>query len=283
MRWSSVFCALLLACGADPEGENPEGENPEGGTKGGCPDSIPSLADCTSESDVRSSGSPDWAADHVMVFDACGYPTESMQYSLNGDATLSTLVYDDDHRLVEHHMDMAPADGATDYLMTFTYDGQGRLVGMLQEWLTLDFDTCVWTYVYNDGDALFDETHIDCGATKTTQYYAYDTENELILTLETDYGDDGVMDVIRSYSYDDAGREVSTVLEVYADDLTGEKTYTTWDGDDRIVHEVDEGGEGVIDTRTTYSYDADGRQLTSRQDDLATGDWIETETAWTCQ
>lgn len=147
----------------------------------------------------------------------------------NADGTVDaryTYVWDGD-LLVEERYD-SNADGVVDRSFSHTYDEQGRQVR---------------TELDKDGDGVTDEIGVK------------EWDGDDLIALRVDSDADGTWDYVLEQDFEDG------MLVALREDVDGDGTWDTvetygWDEEGRpLLKEVDAGGDGVVDKRTTWEWD----------------------------
>lgn len=123
------------------------------------------------------------------------------------------------------------ADIVLDELHEFTYDGEGRL--RTERITLLEKSVKVWTYTYEPG----------------------------AIRGEMDAGPDGTLESITVRTLDAAGRTLEYAEDVGADGDVDLRFLHTYEGDLLVRTDADLDGDGAIDVRESYGYDAEGRRL----------------------
>lgn len=140
---------------------------------------------------------------------------------------------------------------------TFSYDGQGRVVGEASDSLTAPEDGPV-----SPGADGVDDRSL-------TKEFA---EDGSLLSLAEDWDADGVVDLMMLF--DDDGNQVSDVWDVRDDGTTIVRTEWTYNDSGQVEElQRDTDGDGSANERTTYSYDAQGH-LVRMDVDRTVGDGV---------
>jgi hypothetical protein len=99
-----------------------------------------------------------------------------------------------------------------------------------------------------------------------------DAERCLLTRSEYDDGDDGTVEHVDAFDYDDQGRLVVESQDHEGDGVVDVRYLSTWSDDDLlVVWETDEGADGSVESRFTYTYDDRGRLVLQEYDPDADG------------
>lgn len=163
--------------------------------------------------------------------------------------------WDADGNLLEERTDDGP-DGEWDRIDTWTYDADGNQVtGSYDVGADGTFELTVVSEYDADGNLLVQtRDYADSGVEVYTIFLGPDGRRE---RLEADYGDDGTIDFLATYFWDDTLPYAYTV-------------------------ERDDGNDGTIDAIDRIERDADGNDTYRAVDEDADGTWDSEEiSSWT--
>jgi len=179
--------------------------------------------------------------------------------------------------------DTPPIDGSVDVELRNVFGADQRLTRFETNvsFMLGPNDWCGVDFIYVDGDDLYDEGWSDCQPWGT-EFYEWSLAGQL-LTVDADWGDDGVINETRAWTYD--GQDQLIHFESVSDNpLMAASTQTfTWVEGLQTESTMDLESDGQIEVFDTYAYDAEARlvehastwPLMPANDDVLT-------TAWTC-
>lgn len=237
----------------------------------------PALADCA-EAEASRDGEVVWKLTQT-AYNACG----QMEHYVSGPPTESPgqttdvrhYHYDDDDRLLRMDRDRND-DGVLDMVEHYATDAARRLVRIDRDDLADgSIDTTV-TFTHSHG--LHGRTTLMSVAGGDTTTYEFDVLGRL-LRLET-VDSEGVLQHLRVGTW--SGPEVVYEVDLDGDGSVDEFWHETWEGDRQLVS-FRETADGEPVGRIAYTYDEDGRRLTSTNDHGDDGSIdSRTDHTWVC-
>lgn len=192
---------------------------------------------------------------------------ESYAYDDDNDAIISytyTPIYDDgptrssgyirtfDQRgnvVKEEHFDIY--DEAYNYILTYTYDEQDRI--LTRTHTDYDDEADVWTYVY-DEEGNYHCVHKGDEYTQTTHY---NKDGKLVKT-EIVHNETGEVRELYEYRYDEKGNEIYRRTRY----LDNETVHTTTYNERGLILSSESSRDGEVYAMSAYTYDQNGNKLT---------------------
>ena len=178
--------------------------------------------------------------------------TASEPYADGETPRLSATVYDALDRPIEQITNYVPASNDPDANLTTTtaYDLAGNPTA------SVDPRGIVTRSVYNDRGLVI-ETIADCTDSGFTP--SADPAN-----CEGAGTHDGATNVVTDTTYDGAGNVLSTTQRDPLTAVHDVVTSSAYDETGRLIEQIVDAGEGKLNLRTQYAYDAAGRQIATR-------------------
>lgn len=274
--------ALALGCGGDPgagEGEPDAAGMLDGSVEAGADADMPDEMDAGTEdggdspddAEVPNGDAGGDGSMHVPPKGSCS----RWESDLDGDGEVDTAIaffYDSDDRLVIEERDMGSAaglfdgaDGTPEYRQTITYDEEGVVASVADDWDADDNDDLITRYDV-DGRKTEEVWDVaDDGSVLDRTSYDYRDDGELA-AKQRDSNGDGEADSATTNVYDDDGKLLRIEEDNdLSDELVDKVSSFEYDAEGRRTQEEVYEGEAPA-SLTTYTYDEDGN-LTLREED----------------
>ncbi len=189
-----------------------------------------------------------------------------LRYDADGDGEPETRyeVYDHDEacQLAAFEED-DDRDGVLDFIGTYDWE-DGLLTG---ESVNLPGFT-QWSVAYgydSQGQRVLEERDdLDDGSLDAITAYLWDADNQI--RQDSDSNADGLVDLVRFWSYDGDGHVVAQLTDWNNDGAVDETVTWTWDGDRPLRAETDLGADGTVERLEAWVYDAQGNEVEYRYD-----------------
>jgi YD repeat-containing protein len=186
--------------------------------------------------------------------------------------------FDDEARLVQTLVDQS-ADGSWDFASRRTFPTPGEKDVIETEHRPVDAEASYRSFTDFDatGNPVFrGQDYQNDGVYDASSRTTHAIEDGRVVKSEVDVSDDGSIDEIQVFTYDDQGRLLTTSIDYGADGLVDFKSARTWAADGRsVVTASDMENDGVIDTTETETYDEAGHLIASVSEGAA-----EARTEW---
>lgn len=254
-----VVVFLVAACGGDDDG-------------GGA-------ADAGSEADAEPEAAD--AAPECVVATFVGPCVEEIDGDDDGFADSITINTYEDNLLATSDVD-SNADGAFNYELRFTYDGEGRRT-------LIEYDNGAdgsfegtTTYMIGENGLASQADHTGFYA-DFRQRYTYDDQDRLLYFDSVEAGGDTVMSRTRHY-YDDRGLLERTEYVTGEDgDVLAEATYVYDEHCRKLEVQGDVAADDTIDNVERFSYDLDNNLILVERDNENDGaDDQSTHSSYAC-
>ncbi len=180
--------------------------------------------------------------------------------------SIRSFTYDANGNLITESRDggeLSDADGTPDAIDTYTYDKQGNQLTLSKDYNGDGTADYIENFAYDDNGHLLNITSdfYRSDGTVITNFAttSYDAEGNLD-RKSFDFGNDGTIDDIESYTYDDNGN----VLSLYQGNNDGSinplYTYTYDEKGNQLTESYDDGGFFYT---ITFTYDDNGNQTSA--------------------
>jgi len=207
----------------------------------------------------------DWEMDGILdsvitnTYDEEGRPATTSRDE-DGDGVVDQIeTWDYSSALETKHFTDRNVDGEPDSIETITYSDSGELMRQEDDTDADGSPEYIQTYVRSESGLLLEYSHVLVGGWSTSTTSEYDDQDRLVRTVEIadDREFDSAIEV--AYTYDDEGRQATTVRTDLLDSSTIGDTYT-YDEAGRIATVTTRwNSDPDSDQTQSFIYDDEGR------------------------